>query len=246
MDTPQNHPRIKSLKERSLLVQGLREGIIAEAGLIAHGRGEAFDYLLGEKTTPEALKAVKAATAMLLLAENPVISVNGNSAALSAKEIVELSNALDAKIEINLFHKSRDREEKIQQKLLQQGAEKVYGMGEDASERIPELKSNRGKVDPQGIHASDVVLVALEDGDRTETLIAAGKKVIAVDLNPLSRTAQKATVTIVNNLTRALPKLTETATEYREIEQEKLKEITNEFNNKKNLEETIEKLRAGI
>jgi len=237
MDTPRKHPRIKSLKIRSLLVKSLKEGIVAEAGLIAHGRGEAFDYLMGEKTTPEALKAVKAAVYALQQASNPVISVNGNSAALQAREIVELSNTLDAKIEVNLFHKSQEREEKIKNKLLNHGADKVYGVGEDASERIPGLESNRGKVDPLGIGSSDVVLVMLEDGDRTEALKALGKKVIAVDLNPLSRTAQKADITIVDNIRRALPELTKAA---------KKKQKKERYNNKENLKQTIKKIRAGI
>ena len=38
-----------------------------------------------------------------------------------------------------------------------------------------------------------------------------GKKVIAIDLNPLSRTAKKATLTIVDEVTRALPVITEPA-----------------------------------
>ncbi len=38
--------------------------------------------LLGEKTTSNAKNAIKAAAAALILAKNPVISVNGNTAAL--------------------------------------------------------------------------------------------------------------------------------------------------------------------
>jgi 4-phosphopantoate--beta-alanine ligase len=34
-----------------------------------------------------------------------------------------------------------------------------------------------------------------------------GKTVIAIDLNPLSRTAQAATITIVDNVTRAVPRI---------------------------------------
>lgn len=36
-----------------------------------------------------------------------------------------------------------------------------------------------------------------------------GKKVIAIDLNPLSRTARTATLTIVDEVTRALPLIAE-------------------------------------
>ena len=42
----------------------------------------------------------------------------------------------------------------------------------------------------------------LEDGDRCEALVAMGKTVLVVDLNPLSRTARTATVTIVDEVGR--------------------------------------------
>jgi len=51
--------------------------------------------------------------------------------------------------------------------------------------------------------------VPLEDGDRCEALVKMGKTVIALDLNPLSRTARMATLTIVDELTRALPNITD-------------------------------------
>ena len=57
------------------------------------------------------------------------------------------------------------------------------------------------------------MLVPLEDGDRVEALQRMGKLTIAVDLNPLSRTSQKATVTIVDNVVRAIPNLTSIAEE---------------------------------
>lgn len=44
--------------------------------MIAHGRGEAFDYLIGERTIEPAERAMRAAVAKLLLAEDPVVSVN--------------------------------------------------------------------------------------------------------------------------------------------------------------------------
>ena len=54
------------------------------------------------------------------------------------------------------------------------------------------------------IEKADLVLVPLEDGDRCEALIRLGKQVIAIDLNPLSRTSRTATVTIVDEVSRAL------------------------------------------
>jgi 4-phosphopantoate--beta-alanine ligase len=57
------------------------------------------------------------------------------------------------------------------------------------------------------MYSADVILVPLEDGDRCEALVDMGKTIIAIDLNPLSRTARKATLTIVDELTRALPEI---------------------------------------
>ena len=52
-----------------------------------------------------------------------------------------------------------------------------------------------------------MVLVPLEDGDRCKALVAAGKQVLVIDLNPLSRTSMTATVTIVDEVSRASSKL---------------------------------------
>jgi len=41
----------------------------------------------------------------------------------------------------------------------------------------------------------------------SQALVANGKKVITVDLNPLSRTARTSTITIVDNLVRCMPLL---------------------------------------
>ena len=67
--------------------------------------------------------------------------------------------------------------------------------------------SNRRFVHPDGIHRADVIFVPLEDGDRCEALRRMGREVITVDLNPLSRTARTASITIVDNVARALPAL---------------------------------------
>jgi 4-phosphopantoate--beta-alanine ligase len=235
---PPEHPRAESLRIREKLIEHCHKGVVATAGLIAHGRGEAFDYILGEKTTKPALKAIKAAAAMLLTAEKAVISVNGNTVALVAEEIARLANVAKAKIEVNLFYRSLERELKIKELLEKAGAHKVLGVGEDASARIPELGSERRRADPRGILVADVVLVPLEDGDRTEALVRMGKKVIAIDLNPLSRTAQKATITIVDNVARATPKLVETAEKLKQ-DLKKCHEILLNFDNKKNLAQSI-------
>jgi len=203
MKIPPSHPRYGSLVTRERLVQAWKAGIVVPEGLIAHGRGEAFDYLLGEETSAPALVAEKAAAAFLVRAAAPVISVNGNVAALAAKEVVRLARAIPAKIEVNLFHRTQPRVNRIAGVLQRAGAREVLGLRPDA--RIPGLDSKRALAQRAGIYGADVVLVPLEDGDRTEALVRMGKVVVSVDLNPLSRTSRMATVPIVDELTRAIP-----------------------------------------
>lgn len=243
---PSSHPRAKSLYIRELLVNGFKNGIVVEEGLIAHGRGETFDYLLGEDTTETARTAIKAACSLLLLAVHPVISVNGNVAALCSKEVVELSNLINADIEVNLFYWSEKRQIAIEKELKKMGARTVLGTRSVDSARIPELRSERGIVDYDGIYKADTVLVPLEDGDRTEALVKMHKKVIAIDLNPLSRTSRAATITVVDNLIRALPAMAMEAKRLKQQNGEILKRIVNEFDNSKNLSESLEIIRCGV
>ena len=199
------HPRYESLMTREKIVKGVEKGITSVHGLIAHGRGEAFDYLIGEKTTETAKKSIEAAAALLLLSKNPVISVNGNAAALAAKELIALSNIIPAKLEVNIFHPSNERELKIKKYLTENGAKEVLLPQKNCT--IKYLDSNRKFVNKDGIYKADVVFVPLEDGDRTEALIKNGKKVIVVDLNPMSRSAKQATIAIVDNIIRTVPLL---------------------------------------
>ena len=76
-------------------------------------------------------------------------------------------------------------------------------LGADADDRIPGLEGPRSLCCANGIGGADVILVPLEDGDRCEALVDLGKQVLVIDLNPLSRTARKATVTIVDEVSRA-------------------------------------------
>ena len=236
---PADHPRYKSLVMREKIVKGYKENIVALQGLIAHGRGECFDYLIGEETIPPAYEAIKAAAAMLLLADYPVISVNGNTAALVARDIVELSKLINAKIEVNLFYRNIERENAIRKLLVENGANEVLGVGEDADMVIPELSSDRRRVSRKGIYKADVVLIPLEDGDRAEALRKLGKKIIAIDLNPLSRTSRYADITIVDNIVRAMPKIIESVKKLKSIEKNRLKEILDSYDNDKVLRETL-------
>ncbi|MEE8401268.1 MAG: 4-phosphopantoate--beta-alanine ligase [Candidatus Hydrothermarchaeaceae archaeon] len=238
---PKDHPRYTSLKEREALLEGYERGITALAGLIAHGRGEAFDYLLGEKTTLEGERAIKTSAAALLLAKKPVISVNGNTAALCPEALIELSEEASAKLEINLFYHNEERIRKIEKILLDKGASDILGIMQE--KEIRGLSSERRKVSSDGIFNSDAVLVPLEDGDRTEALVKMGKNVIAIDLNPLSRTSQTAKITIVDNVTRAVPKLVESVKELKKLGRGELMDILGRFDNKENLKDVISRVR---
>ncbi len=242
---PNSHPRYSSLSERHALEAGVRKGITHMQGLIAHGRGEAFDYLIGEKTTKEARKAIRASASSLLLAKQPVISVNGNVAALCAKDVAALARAVNAKVEVNLFYRSEKRLKAIAKEMKKFGVNALVASGKEKM-RVPHLASKRAIVSREGIFSSDVVLVPLEDGDRTEALRSMGKRVIAIDLNPLSRTAQKASITIVDNITRAMPLLVKEAKAMKKMPAADLRKIATSFNNKTNLKSSLLIIRHGV
>src|SRR6267378_8646350 len=226
-----NHPRFRSLETRERLVRGFQAGIVAPQGLIAHGRGETFDYLFGEITPKSSQAAARAAAALLLTARNPVISVNGNTAALVPRHIVRLAHSVQAGLEVNLFHRSVARERGIASLLERNGASHVFGANATPRIRIPGVASARRIVDAGGIGDADVVLVPLEDGDRTEALRRAGKMVIAIDLNPMSRTSQAATVTIVDNIIRAIPELLRITLRMKPLSRSRLGAISSNFDN---------------
>ncbi|MFB6270920.1 MAG: 4-phosphopantoate--beta-alanine ligase [Halobacterium sp.] len=226
-EIPDDHPRHDSLVTRHRIEAGVEQGITSKQGLIAQGRGEAFDYLLGEETIPSADDAARAAAAHLLLADHPVLSVNGNVAALVPAEIVALAEAAGADVEVNLFNRTEQRMRAIADHLRDHGAGDVKGLEADA--RIPGLEHERAKVDADGIYDADVVLVPLEDGDRAEALAAMGKTEVVVDLNPMSRSAQSASVPIVDNIIRAVPNVTRHVEELRDASREELQRIVDEF-----------------
>ena len=238
-EVPKNHPRYESLITREKVIEGMHQKIVAEAGLIAHGRGEAFDYILGEKSPPFALKQEKLAIIMLLLAEHPIISINGNVAVLCPEDIVQLGQILDAPLEINLFYRRPEREKNIKIALEKVGAQNIYGVDPKNQEIIPEISHQRRIVDSRGIARSDCVFVPLEDGDRTMALRKLGKDVVTVDLNPLSRTSLSATVSITNNVTRAIKEMVSFAKNYKKMSINELEEEKKQFNNGKLLQEAL-------
>ena len=243
---PQTHPRASSLIIREKLVDGFRNGIVVPQGLIAHGRGEAFDYLLGEKTTKYAYEAEKAAVCLLLLSNTSIISVNGNTAVLCTQDLVPLSNVTKSRIEVNLFHKSRARTNAIASILRKEDAFDVLGLDNKSKTIIRGVSSNRKYVDKDGIMNSDTIFLALEDGDRTESLVRMGKKVISVDLNPLSRTAIASNITIIDNIVRAIPNMVKISEQLVKKDKSYLLQLIKNFDNKENMHKSLVTIKKGI
>jgi len=239
---PKGHPRYASLLRRERLVEGWRKGLAVPQGLIAHGRGEAFDYLLGEQTQPFAGRAIAAAARALTGAAHPVLAINGNVASLCPEAVAQLASTIPATVEINLFHRTGARSRKLARHLRAAGVTHLVGTRTDA--RLPGLRGGRASCTRRGLLSADVVLVAVEDGDRTEALRRLGKTVVAVDLNPLSRTARSATITIVDEVTRALPAL---ATEVGRLRR-RAKPVTRAqpFDNRRNLSAALRFLRRRL
>ncbi len=113
-------------------------------------------------------------------AHHPVISVNGNTAALAAQQIAALQKASGAIVEVNLFHRTEERVQQIEELLREDGFDVFSG----EAERLLPLSHDRAWCRREGMYSADVVLVPLEDGDRCEALVRMGKTVIAIDLKP--------------------------------------------------------------
>lgn len=227
IEVPESHPRYQSLLTRHRIEEGVEHGITSPQGLIAHGRGEAFDYLLGEQTLSSVEEAERVAAAHLLRARHPVLSINGNVAALVPDELTALADVTGADLEVNLFNRTEERIHAIANHLREHGADEVKGT--TADERIPGLDHERAKVDADGIYDADVVLVPLEDGDRAQALAEMGKTELVIDLNPLSRSPQTAAVPIIDNVIRAIPNITSHARDLTGASTDELTEIITAF-----------------
>ncbi len=223
-EVPLSHPRYNSLMGRKLLTEAAADGLLADSALIAHGRGEAYDYLLGEATCESARAAITQSAILMKDAKRCVISVNGNAVALAAADLIRCAAVLQCPIEINIYYRTPERMTALSSRLDRAKKEvrensapngwvgdwqtavsdvKILGINPDS--RIPNLDGPRANCCSEGILNADVIFVPLEDGDRCEALMKMGKKMIVVDLNPLSRTARRATVTIVDELMRMVP-----------------------------------------
>jgi 4-phosphopantoate---beta-alanine ligase len=205
-----SHPRYQSLLMRHRLEMAAKAGMLADSALIAHGRGEAFDYLLGEATIASAQDATMEALAHLQNADSAVISLNGNAIALAGKELMQLASLLKIPVEVNIFYRTPERMKALLNHLYEirdTNQLDVEILGENPDAKIPGLEGPRAKCCENGIYNSDVILVPLEDGDRCEALVAMGKVVLVIDLNPLSRSAKMGSVTIVDELSRVADNL---------------------------------------
>ncbi len=241
MEISKDHPRYRSLVVRERMSELVREGVVAPTGLIAHGRGEAFDYLLGERTTETAQRSERVMAAHLLEARRPVITVNGNAAGLCAEGLLSLARAIPAQVEVNLFHRTPERVEKVCRYLERHGGRDV--LGREQSSRLEGIASDRALCATEGIYRADVVLIPLEDGDRAGALVRAGKIVLAIDLNPLSRTAVESHVTAVDELTRAVPNI-ERAVQELKADPAGRKGLIASFDNDENLRRSREAMCA--
>lgn len=221
---------------REHLAEMVEQGLVTPTGLISHGRGEAFDYLMGEHTIAPALEAERAAAAFLLKAKRPVVCVNGNSIALDPKGLIGLAKAVPAKMEVNIFHRTEERMKQLVDYMVSQGADGILGLNPD--ERIPNLTSDRALCTKEGIFDSDVIVVPIEDGDRAEALIAMGKTVISIDLNPLSRTSKVASVPISDEIARAVENITKFVEELRGDDKQ-IEEIISNYSSVRTRRDTI-------
>jgi 4-phosphopantoate--beta-alanine ligase len=140
-------------------------------------------------------------------------------------------------LEVNLFYRSDERIKKITKELEKKGAKTVYGTKGNA--KIPGLDHDRGICDKDGIFSADVILVPLEDGDRCQAYIDMDKTVIAIDLNPLSRTAKTASITIVNNVVRAIPNIENWVKKQKSKDVGFLKNMVNSFDNNKSIQDVL-------
>lgn len=206
-----SHPRYRSLLMRHRLEVAAEKGMLADSALIAHGRGEAYDYLLGEQTIQSADFATRVALRCLKEAAHPVLSLNGNVVALAGDEMLQLADLLDCPVEVNIFYRTPERMAALLSDLDERNKRlglSVEILGANPDAEIPGLKGPRAKCESKGILQSDVLLVPLEDGDRCQALVAMGKTVIVIDLNPLSRSSQTGTITIVDEVTRCVSNMT--------------------------------------
>ena len=154
---------------------------------------------------------------------------------------MQIAEAIECPVEINIFYRTEERIASIlkyleQLKQLHNITTEILGVNPDA--KIPGLEGPRADCCSNGILSSDVVLVPLEDGDRCEALVRMGKTVIVVDLNPMSRSAKMASITIVDEITRVTSNMIDM------LEQDNPPEIDVNFVNAANLQQSVNVIAA--
>ena len=227
---------------REHLAEMVEKGLVNPTGLISHGRGEAFDYLMGERTLAPSLEAEKVAAAYLLKAKRPLVCVNGNAAALDVKNLIKLSETIPAPLEINIFHRTEERMGLLIDYMESQGCKEVLGRIPEA--RIPGLNHDRALC-TKTLYDCDTIIVPIEDGDRAEALVKMGKVVISIDINPISRTSKTATVPISDELTRALENIIRFVDELRGNYDE-IERIISSYNNDDNRRALLKEISAFL
>jgi 4-phosphopantoate---beta-alanine ligase len=70
--------------------------------------------------------------------------------------------------------------------------------------------------------------------------------VIAIDLNPLSRTARKATVSIVDNIVRAVPLLTEQVRQLSPKPRAELEGMAGDYDNQRVLRQAVREIQEHL
>ena len=141
-EVPESHPRYASLMARKMLTDAAAAGMLADSALIGHGRGEAFDYLLGEETCEPARKAIVETAARLQSSEKCVISVNGNAVALAGPQLIACAAVLNCPIEVNIYYRTPERMEALLSAL--------HEKRQQAAELFPELSNQISNVDILG------------------------------------------------------------------------------------------------
>jgi 3-methyl-2-oxobutanoate hydroxymethyltransferase len=76
--------------------------------------------------------------------------------------------------------------------------------------------------------------------------VKAGKRVIAIDLNPMSRTARTASITIVDNIVRAIPALLQASQTLKTDSTEQLEAKLSSFDNNQNLNEATRAIHQNL
>ena len=154
-----------------------------------------------------------------------------------------MASEVGAKVEVNIFHWSSERLEKLVSYLETFGNLEILGRNQNVI--LENIASDRARCCREGIYSADVVLIPLEDGDRAKALKIAGKTVLAIDLNPLSRTSVESDATAVDEITRAVPNIRQAVKDLKD-DRKRRREIISAFDNRSNLNESVNCIKDNL